>query len=253
MVLSGHRDRVVFARSTAPTSQQWEIPVEEIPQGSYELVLGISSLNLYLDAIDSISFDIIYGVNQPSDRPSEVISSSSLRDLFDAPTTAASDNAVTATNDENSITTAVVSNDSTSSVIELSIAAADAADSITASDSERSTTDPDAKESPATGNIDEPASIVDGVTSRNHTTVDTNNLLRWKLHESIVVPAKSDDDSSNRTVKVIMIVETWKCVSSTPGAFELHVLELHQDSSKVYGEDPTFRMHLPFTWFIDIN
>ncbi|KAG0249662.1 hypothetical protein BGZ95_007461, partial [Linnemannia exigua] len=231
---------------------EWDIPVEGIPQGSYELVLGISSLNLCLKAVDSITFDIFYGANQSSDRPSEVISNSSLRDLFDAPTTTASDNAATAPNDDDSTTATRVPNDSTTLVIELSTTAADADHSTTVSD-ECSATDPDGEELAATLNADDSASIVVGDTSNNHTTVDTKSFLRWKLHESIAVTASSDNGSSNGPIKVIMTVETWKGVSSAPGAFVLHVLELHQDSSTLYEEDPSFRKHLPFTWFIDIN
>ncbi|KAK3848222.1 MAG: hypothetical protein J3R72DRAFT_518904 [Linnemannia gamsii] len=222
---------------------EWDIPVEGIPQGSYGLVLGISSLDLKLEAVDSISFDIIYGANQTPDRPSEVISSSSLRDLFGAPTTAANDNATTTINDD----------DSTASVAEHSTTAAGAENSITASNAGRSTSNPDPEELAAAANTDEPATTVDGDTSSNHITVATKSILRWKLHESIAVAAESDSGSSNGTIKIIMTVETWKGVSSTPGAIALHSLELHQGSGKPYKEGPTIKRHIPFTWFIDIN
>ncbi|KAG0373931.1 hypothetical protein BGX24_011054, partial [Mortierella sp. AD032] len=244
----------IMAPHFSPTGQRWDIPAEGIPQGSYELVLGISSLDLKLETVDSISFDIIYGANQTSDRSSEVISSSSLRDLFDAPTTAAaSDNATIAINNDNSTTTASVSDGPTTSVVEHSAAAADAEDPTTVANAECSTTDPDVAELVAAANTNEPAISIDRDTSSNHTTVSTKSFLRWKLHERIAVVAESDSGSSNRTIKVIMTVETWKGVSPTPGAIALHVLELHQGSCQSYKEDPTIKRHFPFTWFIDIN
>lgn len=42
------------------------------PQGSFELVLGISSQDLDLNSIDSITVDYVYGTNQALRRPSEV-------------------------------------------------------------------------------------------------------------------------------------------------------------------------------------
>ncbi|KAF9097438.1 hypothetical protein BGX23_008860 [Mortierella sp. AD031] len=61
---------------------EWEIPEEDIPEGSYELVLGVSSESLDINAVDSISFDIVYGNKEDSDRPSEVLPHSTLKDFF---------------------------------------------------------------------------------------------------------------------------------------------------------------------------
>ncbi|KAK3848218.1 MAG: hypothetical protein J3R72DRAFT_93092 [Linnemannia gamsii] len=245
---------VIHANAEQETQRfEWNIPVEGIPQGSYELVLGISSLDLKLEAVDSISFDIIYGANKTPDRPCEVISSSYLRDLFDTPTTAATDNAAIAIDDDDSTTAEGVSDVSTTSVAEHSTTVADAENPTTVVNAERSTTDPDPEELVAAANADDLATTIDGDTSSNHITVATKSILRWKLHESIAVAAESDSVSSNGTIKIIMTVETWKSVSSTPGAISLHVLELHQGSGKPYKEDPTIKRHFPFTWFIDIN
>ncbi|KAF9283477.1 hypothetical protein BGZ68_005334 [Mortierella alpina] len=182
---------------------EWQIPVLKrpvsgVPRGSYEMVLGISRGSMDLSIVDSISFDITYDNDQSSDRPSEVISNTSLRRLFGPTTDAASDDAAAATNSDDSVI--------------------------------------------------QP----DGNTSFYQCTVDNERLRRLKLHESLPVEAISESGSSSKTVKVVMTVETWRSIS-TPGIFELHFLELHQNSSKYYEGDTSFMEHRPFTWFIDIN
>ncbi|KAG0219156.1 hypothetical protein BGX33_004474 [Mortierella sp. NVP41] len=61
---------------------EWEIPEEDIPEGSYELVLGVSSESVDISAVDSISFDIVYGNKTDRSRPSGVIPHSTLKDFF---------------------------------------------------------------------------------------------------------------------------------------------------------------------------
>lgn len=53
-------------------SLQWQIPADRIPHGSFELVLGISSMGLDLNAVDCLTFDIVYGTNQNPSRHNEV-------------------------------------------------------------------------------------------------------------------------------------------------------------------------------------
>ncbi|KAG0295181.1 hypothetical protein BGZ96_012377 [Linnemannia gamsii] len=88
--------------STDTQSIEWYIPVDEITPGSYELVLGISSRHLDLNAVDSIAFDYFYGADQVSNRPSEVMPNTTLHDLFVTPKAGDSDYSTTTGLGENS-------------------------------------------------------------------------------------------------------------------------------------------------------
>ncbi|OAQ34899.1 hypothetical protein K457DRAFT_121478 [Linnemannia elongata AG-77] len=61
---------------------EWKISDGSLPKGLFELVLGISSQDLDLNAVDSITFDYVCETNQAPRRPSEVIPNTTLRNLF---------------------------------------------------------------------------------------------------------------------------------------------------------------------------
>ncbi|KAF9307050.1 hypothetical protein BGZ91_008478, partial [Linnemannia elongata] len=61
---------------------EWRISDGSLPKGLFELVLGISSQDLDLNAVDSITFDYVCETNQAPRRPSEVIPNTTLRNLF---------------------------------------------------------------------------------------------------------------------------------------------------------------------------
>ncbi|KAG0372019.1 hypothetical protein BGX24_000852 [Mortierella sp. AD032] len=85
---------------------EWHLSARDIPQGSYDLVIGISSRNLDLNAVDSISFDIVDGINQSSDRPNVMIPSATLKNLFATPSTGHNNDAIASTIDDASTTAA---------------------------------------------------------------------------------------------------------------------------------------------------
>ncbi|KAF9148437.1 hypothetical protein BG015_009836 [Linnemannia schmuckeri] len=142
---------------------EWQIPLDNLLPGSFELVLGISSQDLDLDVVDSITFDYVYGTNHTPSHPSEVIPNTTLCNFFAASTT-------------------------------------------------------------------------------------EDNILRWKMYEQIKVESEAQG-----TIRISMTIETWKGVSSDLGAIGLHFMELHRTSKEVFGNDPSYRKHFPFTWFIDVN
>ncbi|KAK3848216.1 MAG: hypothetical protein J3R72DRAFT_518902 [Linnemannia gamsii] len=188
---------------------EWHLSARDIPQGSYDLVIGISSRNLDLNAVDSISFDIVDGTNQSSDRPNVMIPSATLKNLFATPSTGHSNDATASTIDDASTTAAT-----------------------------------NAQLTPIQGGY---------CLSGSNTSV-INQLLRLRLHDKIVVmPSTNDSASSAEAMRVLMTIETWKGVSSNPGGIGLYFLELHSNSSKVYRNDPSYKKHHPFAWFIDVN
>lgn len=69
-----------------------------------------------------------------------------------------------------------------------------------------------------------------GTDSYIASSVDVTSILRWRLRECITF--KADDGGM---IRVTMAIETWKGISSNPGAIGLHFLELHHDSHKIYG------------------
>ncbi|KAF9097436.1 hypothetical protein BGX23_008858 [Mortierella sp. AD031] len=137
---------------------KWEIPEEDIPEGSYELVLGVSSESVDISAVDSISFDIVYGNKTDRSRPSGVIPHSTLKDFFS----------------------------------------------------------------------------INIVKDSNGESTDSDPVLDESGNQST-------DNSS-----------TWNDNTANPGAFDLHFMELHQDSSKVYRNDSTYKENYPFTWSTDV-
>ncbi|KAG9071781.1 hypothetical protein KI688_005997 [Linnemannia hyalina] len=58
--------------NTNTQSIEWQISLGNLPQGPFELVLGISSQDLDLNAVDSITVGYINGPNQALRRPSEI-------------------------------------------------------------------------------------------------------------------------------------------------------------------------------------
>ncbi|KAF9284217.1 hypothetical protein BGZ88_010091 [Linnemannia elongata] len=61
---------------------EWQISDGSLPQGLFELVLGISAQDLDLNTVDSITFDYVDGTYRAPRRPSEVIPNTTLRNLF---------------------------------------------------------------------------------------------------------------------------------------------------------------------------
>ncbi|KAG0271435.1 hypothetical protein BGZ95_000756 [Linnemannia exigua] len=187
----------------------WYLSVKDTLQGSYDFVLGISSCNLDLNAVDCISFDIIDDDNQPSDRPSVMMPSSTLKNFFAEPSTRRSNDGIASTIGDGTKTAAT-----------------------------------NAHSTP----------IHDGYCLGDSNASITNRPLRLKLHEKIVVtPGANDDTSTAEEIKVLMTIENWKGVSSNPGGIELHFLELHSNSDRACWNDPSYKKHHPFAWFIDVN
>ncbi|KAG0295180.1 hypothetical protein BGZ96_012376 [Linnemannia gamsii] len=224
---------------------EWQIPVENISKGRHEVILGISSKDLDLKAVDSITFDYFYGANLESSRPSEVIPSSALKTLFvtstsqnegDTPVTVREDCGSTtaqedddtssmARDDGESFTTAEENGDDFAIALEV--------------ENESTVADGDGGYSDATAGDSDSVDI---------DPVDPPAILRWKLHEKVFVKSRPGG-----TIRVVMTIESWKGVSQNPGAIGLHFLELYKDSLKSYENDASYRRHNPFAWFIDVN
>ncbi|KAF9149290.1 hypothetical protein BG015_008917 [Linnemannia schmuckeri] len=106
---------IEIASDTETQSIEWKLPVGDIPSGSFELILGISSRDLDLKAVDSITFGYVYDdTTQKSTRPSEVIPSSTLKTLF--ATSVPRDDISTAVQDEESDEPAAAQSDGNSVV-----------------------------------------------------------------------------------------------------------------------------------------
>ncbi|KAF9139938.1 hypothetical protein BGX30_007262 [Mortierella sp. GBA39] len=185
---------------------EWEVPMGDIPHDSYELVLGISSKNLNLKAVDSIAFDYVYGIPQRLSHPSEVIPSLTLETLFATPTVLGHDSSVIAQGEEasNGCSATGMSGESTAAQ----------------SDDNSATVQTGAGDS---------HNAVGGDGSDNLHSVEVLTILRWKLHNPITV-----DSELAGTIRVIMTIESWKGVPLDPGVIGLHFLELHHDSITVY-------------------
>ncbi|OAQ34900.1 hypothetical protein K457DRAFT_14108 [Linnemannia elongata AG-77] len=103
-LLEESQDPVVIDVTVHAQTQliEWQIPAEGIPQGTFELVLGISSQDLDLDAVDCFTFDIVYDTNKKSCHRSETIPSKTLHGLFEKPTMEDNGNPSTTTITESS-------------------------------------------------------------------------------------------------------------------------------------------------------
>lgn len=71
--------------------------------------------------------------------------------------------------------------------------------------------------------------------SDNIHSVEVLTILRWKLHEPIMV-----DSELAGTTRIIMTIESWKGMPLNHGAIGLHLLELHQDSVTMYRDGMFF-------------
>ncbi|KAG0073517.1 hypothetical protein BGZ90_011520 [Linnemannia elongata] len=220
---------------------EWEIPANTL-DGTYELVLGISSRNLDLKAVDSITFDYVYcdTITPESKRPSEVIPSSALKTLFATAVPRDDDSAIVQNEEEEE---EEEEDEPTTVLEEGSSTAAIENDTNSTTDQE----DEGASSAVKEGSMESYATTGDNE-ENNIDPVNCLTILRWSLHEKIALKS-----GAGGTIKVIMTIEVWKGVALDPGAIGLHFLELYQDSSKSYKDDPSYRRHNPFAWFIDIN
>ncbi|KAG0063897.1 hypothetical protein BGZ89_009540 [Linnemannia elongata] len=233
LVPENQQGRVIvdIASNVETQRLEWEIPANTL-DGTFELVLGISSRNLDLKAVDSITFDYVYcdTTTPESKRPSEVIPSSTLKTLFATALPRDDDSAIVQNEEEEEEEeedepTTVLEEGSSTAAIE---------------DDTNSTTD---QEDEVASSVVEEGSMESYATTgdneeNNIDPVDCPTILRWNLHEKVALKS-----GAGGTIKVIMTIEVWKGVALDPGAIGLHFLELYQDSSKSYKNGQYLELH----------